>query len=709
MPADWVRAVVAIPTGRWAARILILIWLVVAVVVTPLAGRLDSAQTNNAASFLPAGAESTKVINAQTRLPGGDAVPTVVVFHRAGGLTGADRSAIDGLRRPLSARAAAPVPAAVVSADGATAVLAVALPQNDNAQSFTDNVRAIRDQVRRAARDGLEVSVTGPGGLITDLYNAFLKLERTLLLVTGLVVAITLLAVYRGPFLWIVPLACVAIADQLAVGLIYLAARHLGLVVNGQSAGILRVLVFGAGTDYALLLIARYREELTRHLDPRVAMRVAINRAGPAIVASAATVIISLLCLLLGVLNSDRGLGPVGAIGIGSAFVVMMTLLPAGLVLFGRRLFWPFIPVYDGKLKTAGNAWSRVGAVIARRPRRSWIVTALLLAACAAGIAVLGPNLRQDQAFRSPVDSTRGIALVRAGFPAGATAPLFVISRDARADEVLAAVRRAPTVVAAGPTARGDGRTEFTVVLSATPDSADSYAAVGALREAVHAIRGADAIVGGNIAVNRDVADASIRDRWIVIPTVLAVVLLILCALLRAIVAPLLLIATVVVSFLSALGASALIFRHILGFPGSDPSLPLFGFIFLVALGIDYNIFLMTRVREEVRHRGARPGVLHGLAVTGGVITSAGVVLAATFSALLIAPIVQLAEIGFLVAFGVLLDTLIVRSILVPALAVDVGAAIWWPSRLGRGERTLARAGEKDGTSADGDLTAAAS
>ncbi len=684
MPVDRVWKAAAWPAGprlKWA---LLLVWIAVAAVASPLAIKLSEAQKNDASSFLPSQAESTRLFEAQKLLPGGDAVPAIIAFVRDPELTPADRTAVEALSHRLEGFSELPVGMPIPSPKGNTMLLAVSLAQSADIVEFTNKVKEIRRIVRDAAPPGLQTSLTGPAGLITDTFDVFSGVESALLFVTAGVVAIILLIVYRSPLLWLVPLLAVAVADQTATGLVYLAARYGGLTVNGQSAGILRVLVFGAGTDYALLLIARYREELTRHADPHAAMRVAIRRAGPAILASAATVIISMLCLLLGELNSDRGLGPVGAIGIATALVTMMTLLPATLVVCGRRLFWPFIPRYGMDTREESGFWSRVGTTITARPRTIWIAATLVLTGLAFATIHLNTGLRQDQGFTKPMDSVVGQELVQRSFPAGTTSPTYVIANAATADKVHSAITRNPGVATVVESGRGAGLVQFLVILSQPPDTKASFDTIGQLRDAVHAIPAADALVGGNTAVNLDLRDASVHDRKVVIPVVLVVVVVILGLLLRSVVTPLLLIATVVVSFLAALGASALAYDWLFGFAGADPSLPLLGFIFLVALGIDYNIFLMTRVREEVGRIGARPGVRHGLAVTGGVITSAGVVLAATFSALFILPLVQLAEVGFLVAFGVLLDTLVVRSILVPALAIDIGPKIWWPSRLAK-------------------------
>ncbi|WP_438803296.1 MMPL family transporter [Frankia gtarii] len=710
--------------GRRSAWMIIAFWLAVGGVASPLAFRLADAQKNDASAFLPADAESTRLLAAQRHFPGGEAVPAIVVMTRPAGLTPTDRSAAAAIAGALRPFASGPVLGPIISPNGRALILTVPLAQLDDAAQFTDNVREMRRIATRLSPAGTETAITGPAGLIADAFQTFRTIESWLLIVTAGIVAAILLVVYRSPLLWLVPLVSVGIADQAAAGIISLLARHSGLTVNGQSAGILRVLVFGAGTDYALLLIARYREELTRHRDPAHAMREAMRRAGPAILASAGTVVIAMLCLLIGELASDRGLGPVGAIGIATALVTMTTLLPAAMVLCGRRLFWPLIPHFgehppvtdtarrgpaartahlnalaaptvpghedltEFDLAEEPGRWVRIGAAIDRRPRVVWVGTSLALGVLVLGLLTMDTSLRQDQGFRHRVESVHGIELISAGFPPGVAAPTYIIASERAAAQVGAVIRATPGVAGTAEIGRADGQVQFLIALRDQPDSQRSFDTVRELRSRLHRIPDAGTLIGGNTAVNLDVRQAAVRDRRMIIPLVLAVVLVVLMFLLRSIVAPLMLMTTVVLSYLAALGASAVAYRWIFGFPGADPSLPLLAFIFLVALGVDYNIFLMTRVREEAERIGPRPGVLHALAVTGGVITSAGVVLAATFSALVIFPLVQLTEVGFVVAFGVLLDTLVVRSILVPALTLDIGRPIWWPSRLARTDDT---------------------
>ena len=523
--------------------------------------------------------------------------------------------------------------------------------------------------------------VTGPAGLLADLIAVFRTIDGPLLIVTAAVVVVILLIVYRSPILWLIPIISAGIAYAGAGAAVYFLARDGVIDLSGQSQGILTVLVFGAGTDYALLLIARYREELHRHERPAAAIAVALRGAAPAIIASAGTVIASLLCLLLSALNSNRGLGPVAAVGIGVTLIVMLTLLPALLVLGGRWAFWPLIP--RAGTPVAGGPASGAGwpALIGRRARTTWVLTTVALLALGLGLTQLNTSgLGQSESFTSRPDSVIGQEVLSAHFPAGTGSPALIFARVGTADAVATAARGVAgvtdvRVVPADPRAAGeprvvDGMVQLQATLAAPADSAEAEEAVGRVRTAVHAVPGAEALVGGFAAVNLDTRMASERDRNVIIPVVLAVIAMILALLLRTLVAPLLLIATVVLSFAATLGPVRAAVHVRLRLRRRRRSFPLFAFVFLVALGIDYNIFLMSRVREEAIRHGPRPGVLRGLIVTGGVITSAGVVLAATFSALAVLPLVFLVELGVAVAVGVLLDTVVVRSLLVPALAL---------------------------------------
>jgi len=684
---------------RWLALGLFVLWLLVAGFAGPYSGKLADVQTNDNAAFLPKTAESTEVNDLQRRFIDQETTPGIIVWERESGITAADRSlATQQLAEVRAVPKVVSVTPLIPSQDGRALQAVVQLAGTDGME-LTDAANAVRDEVQGS--DGLSAYLTGPAGLLADLIAAFEGIDSTLLLVTGAVVIVILLLVYRSPVLWIFPLLSVGFGYALAGGLVYLLANKDVLTLNGQSQGILTVLVFGAGTDYALLIIARFREELRRHEDKYDAMRAALRGAGPAILASGVTVILGLLCLLFSDLSSNKSLGPVAALGIAATMAAMLTLLPALLALAGRRAFWPFVPRYGSEATEAQGFWGRVARFVGRHARAVAVVVVLVLVGLSLGIGQLRVSgISQSESFTTTQESVTGQQALERHFPAGVGSPAVIIAREAAADQVLSVVKQTPGVsdaafLSAGgggggePSGSGAPRVEGGLVqidatLASAPDSRAADDTVRQLRSAVHAIPGADAKVGGFSAINLDVSDASKRDRVVIIPIVLAVILVVLAVLLRALVAPLLLIVTVVLSFAATLGVCALVFNHVFHFAGADTAFPLFAFVFLVALGIDYNIFLMTRVREETLHIGTRPGVLRGLAVTGGVITSAGVVLAATFSVLGVLPLVFLAEIGFAVAFGVLLDTIVVRSLLVPALVYEVGRPVWWPSRLAR-------------------------
>ena len=684
---------------RWLALGLFVLWLLVAGFAGPYSGKLADVQTNDNAAFLPKTAESTEVNDLQRRFIDQETTPGIIVWERESGITAADRAlATQQLAEVKAVPKVVSVTPLIPSQDGRALQAVVQLAGTDGME-LTDAANAVRDEVQGS--DGLSAYLTGPAGLLADLIAAFEGIDSTLLLVTGAVVIVILLLVYRSPVLWIFPLLSVGFGYALAGGLVYLLANNDVLTLNGQSQGILTVLVFGAGTDYALLIIARYREELRRHEDKYDAMRAALRGAGPAILASGVTVILGLLCLLFSDLSSNKSLGPVAALGIAATMAAMLTLLPALLALAGRRAFWPFVPRYGSEATEAQGFWGRVARFVGRHARAVAVVVVLVLVGLSLGIGQLRVSgISQSESFTTTQESVTGQQALERHFPAGVGSPAVIIAREAAADQVLSVVKQTPGVsdaafLSAGgggggePSGSGAPRVEGGLVqidatLASAPDSRAADDTVRQLRSAVHAIPGADAKVGGFSAINLDVSDASKRDRVVIIPIVLAVILVVLAVLLRALVAPLLLIVTVVLSFAATLGVCALVFNHVFHFAGADTAFPLFAFVFLVALGIDYNIFLMTRVREETLHIGTRPGVLRGLAVTGGVITSAGVVLAATFSVLGVLPLVFLAEIGFAVAFGVLLDTIVVRSLLVPALVYEVGRPVWWPSRLAR-------------------------
>jgi RND superfamily putative drug exporter len=682
------RRLTEIPAGSWTKWIVVGFWLVVLVIALPLSSKLMGAEKNNASAWLPANAESTKVLDIQSRFQSPNIYPAVVVYYRTSGLTAQDRAkAAADARSFATLHGVGPgqVAGPFSSADGKAMQTIVQV--NLGAQGWNGAAKAA-DSIRAITHSdagGLTSHITGPLGNAADNSKVFKGIENTLLYAAIVVVIVILLITYRSPVLWLLPVISSGVALITAQAVIYLLAAHAGLTVNAQSAGILDVLVFGASTDYALLIVARYREELRRHDRRHLAMAEALRRAGPAIIASGATVIISLLVLSVAELNSTKSLGPVLAIGVAVGMCSMLTLLPALLVAFPRGIFWPYKPTYGSAEPTTRGLWARVGWSIAPRPRITWVTTAVVLGVLALGLTGLkASGLTNAQSFRGHPDSVTGEAVLAAHFPAGAGEPVVVIGNQAAAAPLRAAFAATKGIAGVTPAAARAGYAYLQGTLTSPPDSQAGYTTIDRVRSAVHAVPGAHALVGGTTAINLDVARASAHDRNLILPIILVVVFIILGLLLRALVAPLILIATVVLSFAAALGVSAFFINHVFGFGAADTSFPLFVFVFLVALGIDYNIFLMTRVREEAIRRDARRGALAGLAATGGVITSAGFVLAGTFAVLATIPSTFLTEIGFAVAFGILLDTIIVRSVLVTALNLDLGRWMWWPSRLAR-------------------------
>ncbi|HEY7821717.1 MAG TPA: MMPL family transporter [Acidimicrobiia bacterium] len=770
----------------WIAIVVALGWLLVSSWAGPLAGQLTQVQENDNAAFLPASAESTLVSDEQAQFADSSAIPLLVVVSKpeGGQLSATDQQAIgefiaqiptlqveDGERVAayLDAGSLVPIP----SADGSAALINVPV-NGDRGSAQLDNGEiaflGIVDAIRASSADfpDLQINVTGPGGFLADLIEVFGAIDSTLLIATALVVAIILIFVYRSPFLWLIPLIAAGIALSTASAFVYVLADNDVLVLNGQSQGILTVLVFGAGTDYSLLLVSRYREELHHHHEHILAIRRALRAVVEPIVASGATTSIGLLCLLLSELNSNKSTGPVAAIGIVAAVLVMLTFLPAllaipsvvlpilaflvptiigvalgfvvdiptlpfvatggilalltiiGWIVFGiARIkgrgpftrerfpsgswaFWPRVPKYgEPDLKLSG-VWARIAGVVGRRPKFTWIAAALALLVLAGFSTTLkADGVATSESFvnASEVDSVIGQEILVENFAAGLGSETLITADLDAAQEVLEAVEITPGVddvifqTDLPPGSMGvrmaepkvvDGRVLLLATLSDAPDSDAAEALIGELRTDLAGIPGADARVGGPTAVSVDINEANLRDRTVIIPLVLFVISIILIILLRSLVAPLLLISTVVLSFFATLGACAIAFNYIFDFPGADASFPLFAFVFLVALGVDYNIFLMTRVREEAKTIGTRPGILRGLTVTGGVITSAGIVLAATFLVLGVLPLVALRQVGFAVALGVLIDAFIVRTTLVPALAYTIGPKIWWPSALSR-------------------------
>lgn len=703
---------------------LLLSWLTLAGLGGTSIGRLSEVQENDAASFLPESAESTYAAELAQGFVASTTLPALVIVESRGATLGPQQLAqvreyADGVaslalsdRRELSEILLEPV-VVVPSEDGAAALVSVALDagvvdERIGGRSVVDEVVAgLRTSAGETFGEDVDVWVTGPAGFVADLVAAFGGIDSLLLLVALIVVFVILVLVYRSPSLPFTVLLTALFGLAAAALVVYQLARAEVLVLNGQSQGILFILVVGAATDYSLLIVARYREELRQVAAPPVAMRRALRASLEPIAASAGTVIAGLLCLLLSDLSSNASLGPVAAIGIVAALLAATTLLPALLLMtgrFARLVFWPRVPrmvVADGigeaetveELEARSGLWGRVSALIGRHPRRMWTITALALVAAAAWLPTLRASGTGDtDVFLTEVESVAGEEVLDAHFDAGQVQPITVIAQEADLDTVLQAVEGVAGVTAAqvvaqsngspsdaaGPPMVVDGRIRVDVVSDVSAESREATDVVQRVRDAVHEVA-EGAVVGGAAAERLDTQLTSARDLRVIVPTVLAVIFLVLMALLRSVVAAVLIVAANLLSFGATLGIGALVFNHVLGFPGADATVPLYAFVFLVALGVDYSIFLMTRVREESLVHGTRAGVRRGLAVTGAVITSAGLVLAATFGALAVLPLLFLVQIAFLVGVGVLVDTFVVRTLLVPGLVHDIGRATWWP------------------------------
>ena len=697
---------------RWLVPvILVLTWLALAGVGGPTFGRLEEVSSNDQASFLPASAEATAAQDWQAKFRDSDEVPGVIVIESSEAFTPAQLGEVAGLKAELEGlQLGSAVIGPIPSEDGKAVQFIAPI---DSSAEVKEAVQELRDTVAEAAPEGMQTFVTGPAGLAADLTAAFAGIDGILLLVALAAVFVILLIVYRSLLLPIMVLLTSVFALCAAILLVFGMAKAGWIQLNGQSQGILSILVIGAATDYALLYVARFREALTHTTNRTAAVLTAWKASFEPILASGATVIIALLCLLFSDLNSNKALGPVAAAGILCSLFAALTLLPALMALLGRAAFWPFRPKLVPEderepelvtgLEGQKGLWRATGSLVSRRPRAVWIASALLLLVASAGVLQLKANgVPQTDVILTASNAVDGQDALARHFDAGSGSPAVVVADQGKAQDVLDTVKAADGVGEAYLLAQGsvpitgapgtpsapdvrDGKVLINATLNSAADSLEAEEAVKALRVDVKAVD-PEALVGGVTATALDTNTTAQRDLVIIIPVVLVVILFILMLLLRSVLAPVLLVLSVVLSYAAAMGVSAFVFNNILGFPGADATVPLFGFVFLVALGVDYNIFLMSRVREESLKHGTRPGILRGLGVTGGVITSAGVVLAATFAALGVIPIMFLVQLAFIVAFGVLLDTVLVRSLLVPALAYDIGPRIWWPSKLGRQE-----------------------
>lgn len=628
---------------------------------------------------LPSTAESARVTALLEEFPQADTSTALVVFSRDGEkLNSADLTAVNEASARLAELSAEGfVPRPAISDDGTAALAVVALDEETDVAKQAERAAEIREVARDGLTDGLSALLTGPEGFAVDVAAVFEGADFTLLLTTVIVVAVLLLITYRSPWLWLVPLVVVGLADGLSGIIATRVASLAGIALDASVTGILSVLVFGAGTNYALLLIARYRDELRRHEDRREAMARALVGAGPAIVASGSTVVLSLLTLTFAQLEGNRALGFACATGVVIAMVFALFVLPATLVLFGRGLFWPYVPKFGTEGSAERGVWFSLGTAVARKPVVVALVGAVILGGLALGATQIRVGLAQTERFTAVPEAVVGQEVIADAFSAGSGSPTTIVITSGYESEVVDAALTVDGVESATPGESTDSLSQISVVLEAAAETPEAYAAIERLRDAVHEIDGADALVGGIDAESLDVKTAQEADQNLVIPLILALVFLVLVVLLRSVVAPVLLLLTVVASFFASIGASWLLFDFVLDFPAIDTNVVLFSFLFLVALGVDYNIFLVTRAREETVLHGTRTGMIRALAATGGVITSAGILLAAVFAVLGVLPLITLTQIGIIVCIGVLLDTLLVRTVIVPALAFIAGDNFW--------------------------------
>lgn len=681
--AAWDRIAAAVTHRRsWALALAILI---LSIAVIGLVGSNDSA--GQSPNSLPTSAESYQVDELLSQFPDSDTAPVILVLSRVDGgdLTPADiEAAAAAQARLLTVDRSVtdePGPPPIVAPDGKAAIAFVQVNSELSGFTLNDLITSLRSAATDGLPSDLNAQVTGGPAFGADIANSFSGANFTLLAVTALVVAVLLIATYRSPILWLVPLAVIGFADRFASTVGTALAEATGLSFDGSTSGITSVLVFGAGTNYALLLISRYREELRRESDHRLALRHAVRNAGPAILASNATVVLALLTLLLAILPSTRSLGALAAAGLVVASVFVLFVLPPLLALCGPKLFWPFVPKPSDRDTTTEGVWHSVAAGVARRPVATASITIAVLLACCAALVGTQIGLSQTEQFRVTAESVEGFDTLSQHFPAGSADPITVLAPTSDINGVVATVRDVDGVVSVDRVADSDtGLTRLSVVTDAAPASDESFTVVENLRSALAGVD--DARVGGSDAKALDTTDAAARDRLVVIPAILAVVLLVLLILLRAVVAPLILVATTVLSAVAAIGIGSWVSLHVFGFPALDDNTPLFAFLFLVALGVDYTIFLVTRTREETVRHGTRSAIVRAVSATGGVITSAGIVLAAVFCVLGVLPLITLTQLGIIVGLGILLDTFVVRTVVIPALFTLIGPGIWWPSTI---------------------------
>ena len=687
------NSIIKFISGRRGAPTTLLIGLFFAILAF---GPLNGAATETAPGVgLPKDNETVLVDEALKDLPGSDASAAIIVYDSETPFTEAQKTWLQGDFDPMTQQLSgganekfleftnlevmgnAFVPPATISENGKTAIITVPVDKSDEVEIVAERVKEMRDLAKEDIPAGMTAYVTGPEGFSADISNVFAGADFKLLGTTAIVVIVLLLVTYRSPTLWLIPLLVVGTVDGMAGGLVRTLADWLDITLDGSITGILSVLVFGAGTDYALLLISRYREELLSYTNRHEAMARALRESGPAILASGTTVILALLTLTFAQLDGNRALGIACATGVFLAMVTALTVLPAALVVFGRWIFWPLTPKFGGVNKSDTGLWAKLGKGVSRKPVIVAIVGFILLGAMASGASGLKIGLSATDRFLAKPEAVAGQEVLAKAFAAGSSTPTTIIVNNDQVATVVAKAEAVAGVDSVKVGVKNDEITKVDVVLNDASGTDGAYATIEKLRDAVHSVEGADAKVGGLDAQGLDVKNAYAADQGLVIPLILALVFIVLVLLLRSIVAPVLLLLTVVASFFASLGAGWLVFVNILGFPALDLSVFLFSFLFLVALGVDYNIFLVTRAKEEAEKLGTRQGMIKALSSTGGVITSAGVLLAAVFAVLGVLPLVALAQIGVIVCIGVLLDTLLVRTVIVPALAFIAGKKFW--------------------------------
>jgi RND superfamily putative drug exporter len=699
-----VNAIIRFITGPKTAWVTLLIGLIFAVLsFTVFAAEETNVSPDNG---LPDDSEVILVEQALAEMPGSEGTAAVVVLAKSSGeFTDEDIVWLQGEFDPMIQMPTGGanelftefsnvevmgelfVPPATISEDNTTAVLTIPMDEIDDVDEQAERIVEVRAIIAENVPAGIEPYVTGPEGFQVDLAGVFAGADFTLLLATVLIVIFLLLVTYRSPILWIVPLLVVGTADGMAGQIGRNVAAFFNITADGSITGILSVLVFGAGTNYALLLIARYKEELLTTEDRHEAMAKAVKGAGPAILASGGTVALALLTLSFAELGGNRALGLVCASGIVVAMIAALGVLPAAIVVFGRGLFWPFVPRFGGVNKSDTGWWAKLGKGVSRRPVTVAILGIAVLGGLSVGATGITIGLPETEQFRVKPEAVTGIEVLAEAFPAGASAPTQVIAVNDRAEDVVEAALASPLVASAEIVNQNDDFSRIDVVLDAEGGSEEAYGAIESLRENVQAVPGANALVGGDDATRLAVKQAYERDQLLVIPLILVLVFIVLVLLLKALVAPILLLGSVVLSFFSAMGAAWLIFQNVFGMSGLDFSVFLYSFLFLVALGVDYNIFLVSRAREEsanmatTSRQPTRQAMIKALGATGGVITSAGILLAAVFAVLGVLPLIALFQIGIIVGIGVLIDTLLVRTVVVPALAFITGDSFWWPRK----------------------------